>query len=79
MPMFEFQCDQCGREFDKLVSQEGRKSVVCPECGAAGIRQKLSQFGTASRQSAPGGGSDLPSPPSCAGCCKAGACGMSGW
>ncbi|MDO4540683.1 MAG: zinc ribbon domain-containing protein [Syntrophomonadaceae bacterium] len=78
MPMFEFRCNQCGKEFDKLVSQEGRKNVTCPECASADIRQKLSPFGTASRTISPGGSPDFPLPPSCAGCGNAGSCGMAG-
>ncbi len=32
MPIFEYKCSQCDKEFEKLVF--GNEDVVCPKCGS---------------------------------------------
>jgi putative FmdB family regulatory protein len=47
MPIFEYQCAACGKEFEKLV----RNSAVvpdCPACSSTDLRKKLSAFATIS-------------------------------
>ncbi|MGQ9462958.1 MAG: FmdB family zinc ribbon protein [Candidatus Fervidibacter sp.] len=50
MPVYEFQCNRCGHEFEDLVSlrdlEEGK--VECPNCGSKDVRRKLSLFATRS-------------------------------
>lgn len=43
MPVFEYVCDSCGKDFEKLVY--GSQAVKCPECGSEGVTKKLSVFG----------------------------------
>ena len=66
MPIFEYQCDDCGTKFEKLVRRGGE--VLCPSCGQTHLTQQFSTF------AAPGNGefADTPMPswdrmPSCAG------------
>ncbi|MGI6173054.1 MAG: FmdB family zinc ribbon protein [Christensenellales bacterium] len=33
MPMYEFKCRNCGKNFEELVSVSGRDAVRCPDCG----------------------------------------------
>ena len=45
MPIYEYACKQCGREFETLV----RSSTVadCPDCHSTNLEKKLSVFATA--------------------------------
>ena len=45
MPIFEYACQDCGREFETLV----RASTVphCPDCASTQLEKKLSVFATA--------------------------------
>jgi putative FmdB family regulatory protein len=56
MPIFEFQCDACGYQFEKIVlgSPDG-KTLSCPACGSRKIIRKLSTFGISGGQPASGG------------------------
>lgn len=45
MPLFEFHCPRCGKDFDKLVrSAFAIDEVTCPECGSNEVQKKLSIF-----------------------------------
>ena len=45
MPIYEYACQQCGREFEALV----RSSTVpqCPSCHSGDLEKRLSVFATA--------------------------------
>ncbi len=43
MPIFEYRCDDCGSQFEKLV-RNGKAEVDCPKCGQAHVTQQLSVF-----------------------------------
>ena len=63
MPIFEYECTSCGKEFELLV-RNSSVSPECPGCSGSDLRKKLSAFATIS-----GGASahaDLPA--SCQGC-----------
>lgn len=32
MPLFDFECPECGYEFEKIVYED--ETVICPLCGA---------------------------------------------
>ncbi len=53
MPLYEFQCQRCGHEFEELVSwrevEEGK--VRCPNCGSTEVRRRLSLFAISSKSS----------------------------
>jgi putative FmdB family regulatory protein len=38
MPIYEFQCEQCGTSFEELVGR-GTEGAPCPECGSAQPRR----------------------------------------
>ncbi len=44
MPVFEYRCQDCGKDFEKLVRKDGQE-VVCPDCGSENVEKKLSVFG----------------------------------
>jgi putative FmdB family regulatory protein len=41
MPIYEFECDQCGSRFEALMASSS-KLPVCPDCGADRTRRRLS-------------------------------------
>lgn len=49
MPIYEYCCQDCGRDFDLFVrTADKRSDPVCPECGSARVRKAVSLFGVAS-------------------------------
>jgi putative FmdB family regulatory protein len=49
MPVYEFECDECGERFEELTPT-GTRSLVCPRCGSQRTRRLLSAVSPASRQ-----------------------------
>ena len=48
MPLYEYQCNKCGCEFEALVLP--KLSATCPECQGTDLRRLLSQFAVSSEQ-----------------------------
>lgn len=47
MPIYEYVCDDCGKQFEKFVrSITSVVEVKCPECGSVNVRKGWSVFGT---------------------------------
>jgi putative FmdB family regulatory protein len=52
MPMYEYGCNECQASFDRLRRMDqGDEGVVCPRCGNAHVRRKLSVFAAFSKSS----------------------------
>ena len=74
MPIYEYKCKKCGREFEELVAAD--KKPACPECNSKSLEKKFSVF-------AAHGGETMPS---CAGStpacqrsmCDSGSCQFAG-
>ena len=71
MPLFEFDCPECGLETE-LLARRG-DAPNCPDCESVPLQKRISV------PAAPGGGSDLPvmpmtCPPPSAGPCGTGCC-----
>jgi putative FmdB family regulatory protein len=49
MPIYEFQCEECGCRFEELVAA-GAEGVACAECGSARTRRLISGFAPPGRQ-----------------------------
>lgn len=50
MPIYEYRCRSCGRDFEELArSMENPQDLACPHCGGADVERQLSVF--AARQS----------------------------
>ena len=62
MPMYEFLCGNCEKDFETIVSSAQAVDLVeCPECGSRKVHKKLSVFaksssGAAASASTFGGG-----------------------
>ena len=48
MPIYEFECEQCGGRFEVLTS--GGAEPACPDCGSRDTRRRLSAVAPQSRQ-----------------------------
>ena len=44
MPIYEYTCDDCGEEFEKLVFGS-KPEVSCPKCSNNKVTKKMSAFG----------------------------------
>lgn len=40
MPIYEYACKKCGREFEELI--RGDEKPVCPNCGDADVQRQMS-------------------------------------
>jgi putative FmdB family regulatory protein len=49
MPIYEFECEECGVRFEELVAV-GAESPRCPACDAPGARRLLSEVSPPGRQ-----------------------------
>ncbi len=71
MPIFEYQCDDCGTEFEKLIRRTSDEAeLACPKCGEKHLQQMFSTFAAKASgptAAAPQGGG-----------CPAGMCGSPG-
>ena len=43
MPIFEYVCDACGNEFEKIVFR-GDDAITCPQCEASNVTRQVSAF-----------------------------------
>ncbi|MGH9804462.1 MAG: FmdB family zinc ribbon protein [Candidatus Acidiferrales bacterium] len=72
MPIFEYRCQACGHQFEKLVSRN--RQPACPACQSDSLEQLLSLFavgGAAAKLSAaPSGPCGACGDPRGAGSCK---------
>lgn len=49
MPIYEFECEECGVRFEELVAA-GAEGVACPSCGSRETRRLLSSVSPPGRQ-----------------------------
>ncbi|MBU8910418.1 MAG: zinc ribbon domain-containing protein [Desulfobacterales bacterium] len=42
MPIFEYKCSQCKKEFEKLVFAGEENNISCPECKSLKVDKKMS-------------------------------------
>ena len=49
MPIYEFECEECGSRFDELLAAEA-DPPPCPACASLRVRRLLSNVSPAGRQ-----------------------------
>ena len=42
MPIFEYKCSQCKKDFEKLVFSGEENKISCPECNSRNVEKKMS-------------------------------------
>lgn len=72
MPLFEYECANCGIRFEQLVFNNDSK-IICRDCGSSKVTRLLSVFAVAGTQE-----NCAPESSPCASCssAKRGMCGM---
>ena len=56
MPMYEYRCRECGREYEQLRRMsEAEKDLECPACASREVELKVSGFAMAGCGSGGGG------------------------
>ena len=45
MPIFEFRCQACQKEFEEFTSYNQIKTVTCPKCKSKKIDKQISRLG----------------------------------
>lgn len=70
MPIYEYQCAECGEKFEVRRSiGEGRSEVTCPKCNAPNAKRLISSF--FSPNASASGTADMSCPT-----CSTGTCGL---
>ena len=41
MPIYEFDCEACGHEFEKRMSFDDPRPRKCPECGKLKLKKRI--------------------------------------
>ncbi len=72
MPIYEYRCRGCAKDFEKYVARAGAE-VACPACASGDVMRKLSVFGMKTDGSLQPSGA-MPGM-SGGGCCGGGGCG----
>lgn len=49
MPIFEYVCEKCSNQFEKLHKSTETDGGVCPNCGASEVNKQLSSFSAAGK------------------------------
>lgn len=65
MPIYEYHCNSCGADFEKLVFS-AKPAVACEKCGSSKTEKLLSRFGMGRSPNAPSSSSSGSS--GCGGC-----------
>jgi putative FmdB family regulatory protein len=73
MPIFEYKCTDCGREFEAFVT--GERTAACPACRGANLAKLLSSPGMVGASAGPTRGRSEPADFPSNGACGAGTCG----
>jgi putative FmdB family regulatory protein len=74
MPIYEYVCDDCGAEYERIVLNAATK-VTCPKCASAKGTIQLSVFAAHGGNGAKASGGSSSSGSASGGGCCGGACG----
>ncbi len=44
MPIYEFNCNKCGEEFEEIVGMSDKETPPCPKCGGKDTERMMSSF-----------------------------------
>ncbi len=46
MPIYEYKCQDCGTDFEEIVSVSAERNPQCPSCHSTKTEKKISIFGS---------------------------------
>lgn len=77
MPVYDFTCQNCGKQFDKFFRGMAEKPKAdCPHCGSAQTKRGLSLVNAGESKGGSAGGGEMPQMPMCGRCGGPRPCGM---
>ncbi|MCF8112394.1 MAG: zinc ribbon domain-containing protein [Desulfotignum sp.] len=78
MPIYEYKCNTCHKEFETLVL--GSDTPACPGCDSLDLSRLMSKCGFVSKSTGSGGDSQVTASSSSSACgsCSAGSCASCG-
>ncbi len=78
MPIYEYHCNACQKEFEALVL--GSDTPACPACTSHDLSRLMSRCGFVSKSTGPGGESQVTSSSASSACtsCSSGSCASCG-
>jgi putative FmdB family regulatory protein len=53
MPIYEYRCDACAEEFERLVFSGDKAAPECPQCGSAKTQRLMSCFSSSGEGKSP--------------------------
>lgn len=56
MPIYEYRCDECGAEFERLTRSRS-SADCCPDCDSPNLTRVYSTFGVGASETGPAPGS----------------------
>lgn len=70
MPLYEYKCEECGNEFEEIMSSSTEETPDCPVCNAENVVKMLSacKFDAGTDNSSSSGMDLPPMPPMGGGC-----------
>ena len=54
MPIYEYQCEQCGHKLEKLQKISDEPLKTCPQCGNQSLKKLVSDFKTGDKKNVTG-------------------------
>lgn len=48
MPIYEFTCGKCNKDFEKICRSTSNEEIKCPDCSSNDVSKKFSMFAVSS-------------------------------
>ena len=74
MPIYEYRCEQCGAQFEELMSASGAAQVRCRQCNGRRVTRLLSAFAVGGNEARAAVGAAEPGPCGACGAPQRGMC-----
>ncbi|HXJ58426.1 MAG TPA: zinc ribbon domain-containing protein [Verrucomicrobiae bacterium] len=72
MPIYEFHCEQCGKDSEVLIRSSQWEGTPCPQCGSKRLKKQFSVFASGGTSTGGSGAASCSGQPSSCGLCGTG-------